>query len=286
MAAYFGLDKLPPERLIYLTSIFLLSVSGLGVIGITSYNKVSKSHIQLALTRSLWKFESATNKQTIYEEKCWSWRKLVLAGVMSCSLTTTLTVKLLAPPVALTIAAALFTSWMTGILCYWYLIVVKTPKSSEKYETTPTSPETSNAGVVDQAWFSRKLDTANLKDTRLPLTIITGFLGSGKTTLVKNVLQNTVGMKVLVVENEIGAEGIDHELLMQQTGKEEIILMNNGCVCCTGKPLLTLYMLSHCTVSLRLFVSSHQFSYFSFLVLVLTKSPFQLCYSSQCARTC
>jgi len=250
MAAYLGIDKLPPERVIYLTSIFLLSVSGLGVIGITSYNKVSKSHIQLALTRSLWKFESVSNKQTIYEEKCWSWRKLVLAGVMSCSLTTTLTVKLLAPPVALTIAAALFTSWMTGILCYWYLIVIKpASKSAGKDEAMPIKPETSNAGVVDQAWYSRKLDTANLKDTRLPLTIITGFLGSGKTTLVKNILQNTVGMKVLVVENEIGAEGIDHELLMQQTGKEEIILMNNGCVCCTGKILIVLYLLSQNMVS-------------------------------------
>jgi G3E family GTPase len=36
-----------------------------------------------------------------------------------------------------------------------------------------------------------------------------------------------------VVENEIGQEGIDHELLLQQTQKENIILMNNGCVCCT-----------------------------------------------------
>ena len=125
---------------------------------------------------------------------------------------------------------------MTGILCYWYLVVIKNSvETADNDAATATSPVTSSAGVVDQAWFSRKLDSANLKDTRLPLTIITGFLGSGKTTLVKNILQNTVGMKVLVVENEIGAEGIDHELLMQQTGKEEIILMNNGCVCCTGE---------------------------------------------------
>ena len=68
----------------------------------------------------------------------------------------------------------------------------------------------------------------------VPVTLLSGFLGSGKTTLVKKILGNTVGMKVLVIENEIGAEGIDHELLMQHTAKEEIILMNNGCVCCTG----------------------------------------------------
>ena len=89
--------------------------------------------------------------------------------------------------------------------------------------------------MAEAAWNKRKLDKENLSDSRLPLTIITGFLGSGKTSLVKNILDNTTGMRVLVIENEIGEEGIDHELLMQHTAKEEIILMNNGCVCCTGK---------------------------------------------------
>jgi G3E family GTPase len=41
-------------------------------------------------------------------------------------------------------------------------------------------------------------------------------------------------MKILVIENEIGTEGIDHELLMQHTVKEDIVLMNNGCICCNG----------------------------------------------------
>ena len=57
--------------------------------------------------------------------------------------------------------------------------------------------------------------------------------GSGKTTLVNHLLGNTVGLRILVVENEVGQEGIDHELLLQQTKKEQIILMNNGCVCCS-----------------------------------------------------
>ncbi len=57
--------------------------------------------------------------------------------------------------------------------------------------------------------------------------------GSGKTTLVQNILKNTVGLRILVIENEIGEEGIDHELLLQNP-KEDIILMNNGCICCTG----------------------------------------------------
>ena len=50
---------------------------------------------------------------------------------------------------------------------------------------------------------------------------------------MQNILKNTVGLKILVIENEIGEEGIDHELLLQNP-KEDIILMNNGCICCTG----------------------------------------------------
>jgi G3E family GTPase len=56
---------------------------------------------------------------------------------------------------------------------------------------------------------------------------------AGKTTLVKHILSNTIGMKVLVIENEVGEQGIDHDLLLQYAGKEEIILLKNGCVCCT-----------------------------------------------------
>jgi G3E family GTPase len=72
-------------------------------------------------------------------------------------------------------------------------------------------------------------------DARLPLTIVTGFLGSGKTTLVNHILRSsggTTGKRILVVENEIGAEGIDNDLVVRD-GKEEIVLMSNGCVCCT-----------------------------------------------------
>ena len=50
---------------------------------------------------------------------------------------------------------------------------------------------------------------------------------------MKHILSNTIGLKILVIENEVGEEGIDHELLLQQAGKEEIVLLKNGCICCT-----------------------------------------------------
>jgi len=66
----------------------------------------------------------------------------------------------------------------------------------------------------------------------IPATILTGFLGAGKTTLLKRVLTEAHGQKIAVIENEFGDENIDNEILVQDT-KEQIIQLNNGCVCCT-----------------------------------------------------
>ncbi|MBE2243321.1 MAG: GTP-binding protein [Burkholderiaceae bacterium] len=66
----------------------------------------------------------------------------------------------------------------------------------------------------------------------IPATIVTGFLGSGKTTLLKRVLTEAHGKKIAVIENEFGEENIDNEILVQDSG-EQIIQLNNGCVCCT-----------------------------------------------------
>lgn len=66
----------------------------------------------------------------------------------------------------------------------------------------------------------------------IPATILTGFLGSGKTTLLKRILTEAHGQKIAVIENEFGEENIDNEILVQDS-KEQIIQLNNGCVCCS-----------------------------------------------------
>jgi G3E family GTPase len=66
----------------------------------------------------------------------------------------------------------------------------------------------------------------------IPATIVTGFLGSGKTTLLKRVLTEAHGQKIAVIENEFGEENIDNEILVEDT-EEQIVQMNNGCICCT-----------------------------------------------------
>jgi G3E family GTPase len=66
----------------------------------------------------------------------------------------------------------------------------------------------------------------------IPVTILTGFLGSGKTTLLNHILKADHGQRIAVIENEFGEAGIDNELLIQDR-EEQIIEMNNGCICCT-----------------------------------------------------
>ncbi|WP_255556547.1 GTP-binding protein [Methylococcus sp. ANG] len=65
----------------------------------------------------------------------------------------------------------------------------------------------------------------------IPVTILTGFLGAGKTTLLNRILGEAHGQRIAVIENEFGEIGVDNELLQQ--GDEQIVEMNNGCICCT-----------------------------------------------------
>ena len=66
---------------------------------------------------------------------------------------------------------------------------------------------------------------------KIPVTVITGFLGSGKTTLLNRILTAEHGRRVAVIVNEFGEVAIDHHLLL--ASNQEVVQMNNGCVCCT-----------------------------------------------------
>jgi G3E family GTPase len=69
-------------------------------------------------------------------------------------------------------------------------------------------------------------------ETRIPVTIVTGFLGSGKTTLINGILSEAHGLKIAVIENELGEADIDGAMLVEGRD-EQIVEMMNGCVCCT-----------------------------------------------------
>ena len=66
---------------------------------------------------------------------------------------------------------------------------------------------------------------------RVPVTVLTGFLGAGKTTLINRILSEQHGKRIAVIENEFGEVGVDHELVIG--ADEEIFETSNGCICCT-----------------------------------------------------
>ena len=73
--------------------------------------------------------------------------------------------------------------------------------------------------------------------TKLPVTVVTGFLGSGKTTLIRHLMQNPGGKRLAVVVNEFGDVGVDGEILkgcaIPDCPEENILELANGCICCT-----------------------------------------------------
>ena len=69
-------------------------------------------------------------------------------------------------------------------------------------------------------------------DTRIPATVVTGFLGSGKTTLINRILREQHGRKLAVIVNEFGEISIDGQLVIHDEDAQ-LVEFNNGCLCCT-----------------------------------------------------
>src|ERR1700678_3312369 len=73
--------------------------------------------------------------------------------------------------------------------------------------------------------------------TRIPCTIVTGFLGAGKTTLIRHVLSNAQGRRLAVIVNEFGDVGIDGEIVKgcgnEACPEDNIVELANACLCCT-----------------------------------------------------
>ena len=72
-----------------------------------------------------------------------------------------------------------------------------------------------------------------LLSERIPVTILTGFLGAGKTTLLNRILKGNHGKRLAVIQNEFGEVPVDDELTAVNVENPNLLVMNNGCLCCT-----------------------------------------------------
>ena len=72
---------------------------------------------------------------------------------------------------------------------------------------------------------------------KIPATVITGFLGAGKTTMIRNLLMNANGKRIALIINEFGDLGVDGDVLKgcgaEACTEDDIIELTNGCICCT-----------------------------------------------------
>jgi G3E family GTPase len=85
-----------------------------------------------------------------------------------------------------------------------------------------------------------------IADSRIPVTVVTGFLGAGKTSLINHILHHSADRRLAVIVNEFGDIGLDGELI--DSGAEDVIELSSGCVCCAvrGDLIRTLRALLKC----------------------------------------
>lgn len=81
--------------------------------------------------------------------------------------------------------------------------------------------------------MTEEIETEGPEGGRIPVVLITGFLGSGKTTLLSRILQHPDMANTAVIVNEFGEIGLDHLLVETPADEDEMVLLNNGCLCCT-----------------------------------------------------
>ena len=76
-----------------------------------------------------------------------------------------------------------------------------------------------------------------MKTEKIPATVVTGFLGAGKTTMIRHMLENAGGRRIALIINEFGDLGVDGEVLrgcgIESCSDDDVIELTNGCICCT-----------------------------------------------------
>lgn len=104
------------------------------------------------------------------------------------------------------------------------MVMQKTKENVLKQPSNVNGEDTGKSSFTLPEWYRQA-------PKKIPVTLLTGYLGSGKTTLLNHILHAEHGHKIAVIVNEFGEVGIDNKLVVGSN--EELVEMNNGCICCT-----------------------------------------------------
>jgi hypothetical protein len=163
-------NMLNVQRIIYLSSIFLFLISGIGIWWIGKRPSSRQAQKCRALTIGLWGFEPAFEAAQLHENNVWNWRKLILAGLLVSSLVINTMSNKFKPGVSISVGVAIMIVWVIALLLFWKYAIQGNPTEANRIVTTDGS---SNSVKTSDAWLN-KTKSSEGGDNRLPVTVITG----------------------------------------------------------------------------------------------------------------
>ena len=113
----------------------------------------------------------------------------------------------------------------------WESAGAVTRKGAHAVRCRPPPVDVTNSNDSKQGTLRLEQGDQNIPDRQIPVSVLTGFLGSGKTTVLNRLLRDPAMARVMVIINEFGEIGIDHELVESAT--DDLVLLQSGCLCCT-----------------------------------------------------